>query len=81
MSDFITDLELQLGSASPPRNDTNIATCSGLLTCCKDLIDVVCLQVQYNCVLVFYFADIHVNIYIFYTCMQYSSFLMYDYLT
>jgi len=44
MSHFITDLELQLGSASPPRNDTNIATFSGLLTCCRDLIDVVRLQ-------------------------------------
>jgi len=45
MSHFITDLELQLGYASPPRNDKSIATYSGLLTCCRDLINVVRLQV------------------------------------
>jgi len=42
---FITDLEIQLGSAPPPHNNTSIATWSGLLTGCRDLINVVCLQV------------------------------------
>jgi len=44
-SHFITDLELQLGTALPPRNNTSIATWSGLLACCRDLINIVRLQV------------------------------------
>jgi len=66
ISHFITDLELQLGSAPPPRNDTIIGTCSGLLTCCRDLINIVHKQVwQSTCVLVFYLFYIHIYIRIF----------------
>ena len=81
MSHFITDLELQLGSASPLHTDKycymfwSLDLLQGPQRCNA----FTCIVLR--CVLVFYFADIHVNIYIFYTCMQYCSFLMYDYLT
>jgi len=66
ISHFITDLELQLGSAPPPRNDTNIGTYSGLLTYCRDLINIVHKQVwQCACVLVFYLFYINIYIHIF----------------
>jgi len=45
LSYFITDLELQLGTAPPPHNNTSTATWSGLLTGCRYLINVVRLQV------------------------------------